>query len=167
MKHPEEIIFAEGNLIQLDKGQIADLIDKAKENKRRRCRICTHPTELDPVHEMFIAHEAGTYIVPHKHIDKPESFHLIQGEITVVVFSDDGEVVNRIDMGDYNSGKPFYYRIMPEVYHTLLIHSEFAIFHETTSGPFNREQTSWASWAPKETETEKITKFMEWLSNEQ
>ena len=166
MNHPEEIIFAEGNWVQVDQNQLEDLIARSKKNARRRCRLCAHSSEQDSVHEMFIVHEAGTCVVPHLHSGKSESFHLIQGDITVIVFSDDGKMVNKIEMGDFNSGKPYYYRITPDIYHTLLIHSDFAIFHETTSGPFKREDTKWASWAPKETETDEVTEFMQRISHD-
>ena len=61
-------------------------------NPRQRARYCTHSLVDDEVHEMVIYHKEGTYIRPHKHIGKTESFHLIDGEADVVFFDD--ELIN-------------------------------------------------------------------------
>jgi len=166
MKYPEEIIFNSDEFVMLDIGSVADLIEISKKNKRRRARICAHNSEEDKLHEMFIVHEKDTYVRPHKHINKTESFHLIHGKIRVIIFNDDGVIKKAIEMGEYRKGNPFFYRIGTDVYHTLQILSEFAVFHETTNGPFIRENTIWADWAPKENDLNEIEKFMSNLEHD-
>lgn len=112
--------------------------------------MCTHRNTEDLLHEMFIVHARDTYIRPHKHLGKPESFHVIEGTVDVIVFEEDGSVRAVIKMGEYLSGRPFYYRISDPLYHTLIIRSDVLVFHETTSGPFNRADTIFAPWAPEE-----------------
>jgi len=112
--------------------------------------LCTHRNTEDLLHEMFIVHTRDAYIRPHKHLGKPESFHIIEGTVDVFVFEEDGRVREVIKMGEYLSGRPFYYRINDPLYHTLIIRSDVLVFHETTSGPFNRADAIFAPWAPEE-----------------
>ena len=35
-------------------------------------------------------------------------------------------------MGEYSSGRKFYYRMATPRYHTMIVHSNFLVFHETT-----------------------------------
>ena len=70
---------------------------KALGNTRERVRLCTHQSVEDAVHEMLIVHIKGTYIRPHKHPNKSESFHIIEGNLDVVVFDDAGDLLEVID----------------------------------------------------------------------
>jgi hypothetical protein len=51
----------------------------------------------------------------------------------------------------------------PLIWHTLIVRSEFLVFHETTNGPFNREDTIFPLWAPEEKEAEQVIGFIESL----
>jgi cupin fold WbuC family metalloprotein len=99
---------------------------------------------------MLIVHGRDCYVRPHKHLAKSEAFHVIQGVVDIVLLDEAGKVVEVIKMGDYASGRKFYYRLADPLYHTLLIRSDWLIFHEITNGPFKREDTIFAPWAPEE-----------------
>jgi cupin fold WbuC family metalloprotein len=111
-------------------------------------RVCTHRDPGDSLHEMLIVHTKDTYVRPHKHAAKSESFHVIEGEMDVVVFDDHGAVTDVLRLGDYRSGRTFYYRMHEPLFHTLLIRSEVVIFHEITAGPFRPQDTIFAPWEP-------------------
>ena len=136
----------------------------ALETGRRRSRLCTHGEPEDPLHEMFIVHHRDAYVRPHKHLSKSESFQLIEGSADVVLFKEDGSIARVIPMGDYRSGKPFYYRIAPSCYHTLVIRSEVLVFHETTTGPFRREDAAFAPWAPDGSDAAQLESYLSRLS---
>ena len=85
--------------------------------------------------------------------------HLISGEINCVIFNNEGTVTKTFPMGDYSSGKTFYYRIPADTFHTQLFTKD-TFFHEVTEGPFNRDETIIASWAPDEKEVAKTKKYM-------
>lgn len=68
-------------------------------------------------------------------------------------------------MGDYTSARKFYYRLCSPVYHTLIITSDILVFHECTNGPFERSETVYAPWSPKENEYESVKNFMNKLAN--
>jgi len=146
----DEVLYAVDRIVQVDQLDITELIHRATDNTRKRVRICTHQDVADKLHEMLIVHTHDTYVRPHKHFGKSESFHVIEGAVDVVIFDDAGEIADVIVMGDYSSGKTFYYRIADPLYHTLLIRSEVIVFHETTNGPFERSDTLFAPWAPED-----------------
>jgi cupin fold WbuC family metalloprotein len=155
-----EVLYATGPFVTVQATEIADLVSDAARNQRRRIRLCAHLSPADTVHEMMIVHERSCYVRPHKHIGKGESFHIITGAVDVVLFNDDGSVDEVISMGTYESGLPFFYRIAAPVYHTLLIRSDVLVFHETTSGPFDRTQTEFPQWAPDGANDEQVSAYL-------
>lgn len=161
----KEILYAEGEIVTLDSQTIEFLKEKAKKNKRKRVRLCMHKDTDALVHEMIIVHSNGTYVEPHKHINKSESFHVIEGLVDLFFFDEDGKVIKITSMGDWSSGKVFYHRISGPIYHTLIVKSDIVVFQETTRGPFDRSNTVWASWAPIEGDEKAIKVFMDQLVN--
>ena len=148
----DEVFLATGGIVQVRAEDVALVKQKGTTNARKRARLCAHPGPDDRLHEMLIVLDRGTYIRPHRHGSKAESFHIIEGELDVVIFHDDGAIREVVRMGPYSSGKAFYYRIMEPCYHSVLIHTPYALFHETTNGPFNRTDTEFAPWSPAEGE---------------
>jgi cupin fold WbuC family metalloprotein len=99
---------------------------------------------------MIIIQTKDTYIRPHKHLNKTESFHVVDGCATMIIFNEEGNILNHYDIGNIDSEMCFFFRLSLPLYHTLLIHSDYFIFHETTSGPFDPNQTIYAPWSPEE-----------------
>jgi len=93
-------------------------------------------------------HHREAYVRPHRHSGKPESFHLIEGTAQAVIFEDDGQIRDVLEMAPYGQGKLCYYRMPDEVFHTILITSDWLVFHETTAGPFDPTRTAFPDWAP-------------------
>lgn len=154
-----EVVFATGSVVPLAAADIATLKAEAALNPRRRKRICAHPDSGAGLHEMFIVHEHGCYVRPHKHFGKCESLHVIEGEADAVFLNDDGTVQDVVRLGQHGSGRSFYYRLAEPIYHTLLITSPVFVFHETTGGPFRREDTAFAPWAPTEDQPAAVEEF--------
>jgi len=127
--------------------------------------LCVHKGLDDSLHEMLIVHEKSCYIQPHKHIGKTESFHIIEGLVDIILFDEDGRINGIIPMGDYASGRKFFYRLPPSRYHTLMIQSDVLVFHEITNGPFKLEDTVWESWAPLETDVDEVSRYMELIAS--
>jgi len=80
-----------------------------------------------------------------------------------VLLDDSGKVVEVVPMGDYASGRKFYYRLADPFYHTLLIRSDWLVFHEITNGPFKRDDTIFAPWSPELDDVAGAKQFMEEL----
>jgi cupin fold WbuC family metalloprotein len=136
----------------------------AGKSPRRRARICAHKANDDTLHEMLIALAAGGYIRPHKHTHKAESFHILEGDIDVFIFETDGTPAQVISLSSSDTKKSFYYRLPPNIYHTVFVKSEFASIHEVTNGPFDPQSTIQAPFAPAETDTQSARTYMESIS---
>ena len=132
------------------------LISCASQHPKKEARLCAHLTPDNHLHEMIIVHSKGNYIPPHKHLNKIESFHLIEGQLAVVIFNDCGEVKQIIHL---DSKKDFYYRLQESMFHTVVPLSEYVVFHEVTNGPFFLEEKREAKWAPKKNDLEEVNNY--------
>lgn len=157
----DEVLYAQDRIVEVDREDIAELVRQADSNPRQRIRICSHPDVADTLHEMLIVHARDTYVPPHKHLGKSESFHVIDGTVDVVLFDEQGGVTRVIRMSDYARGGKFYYRLSAALYHTLLIRSDHIVFHETTNGPFDPAHTVFAPWAPDPADKASVKEFMD------
>jgi cupin fold WbuC family metalloprotein len=156
----DEVLYAKDIVTKLDKSDISNFKNQSSINFRKRIRLCAHNDQSDLLHEMLIVHQKGAYVRPHRHHCKSESTHIVEGSVDVVLFFDDGRIEQIISMGDYKSDKIFYYRIAKPIYHTLIVRSDFLVFHETTNGPFDRSTTNFAPWAPVDSDATSISHFM-------
>jgi len=149
-----EACWAQDGLAVIDSTDVTSWIEKAFQSPRKRYRLCAHEP-LDPVHEMIICLDRGTYIRPHKHLAQSESMHVIDGFAQLVLFDEEGAVTDRIALGPFGSGRTFFYRTKLAIYHTLWIESPCFVVHETTLGPHRPEASVFAPWSPDEDSPEK------------
>ncbi len=153
----EEIFYPRKRLVSISQQDVEFLKTQALSNKRKRSRLCAHNHTDDITQEMIIALGKGNYVHPHKHLDKSESFHVIEGSADYIFFDEEGHITDVVPLCEYSSGKRFYYRIADSLYHSLIVTSNVFVFHETTKGPYvqsNRTDTVFAPWAPNEDDKE-------------
>jgi len=155
------VFFAREPLVKMDARNLQFLKQKVGETERKQVRICTHLNLEDKLQEMFLLQARETYIRPHKHASRSKSIHAIEGRADILVFSEDGRLVDVIPMGDYTSGQLFYCRIREPLYHSPLVRSDYWIFKESTTGPFDESGTLFAPWAPDVTDVQAGKKFLE------
>ncbi len=160
----EEVLYTSDPITKVSFSDIEILKAKASGNRRRRVRLCAHSSINDSLHEMLIVHTKDAYVRPHKHPNKSESYHLIEGELQIVVFDDAGGVCEGIQIGPYGSGRTFFYRLSDSYFHMVIPVSDFVVFHETTNGPFRREDTVFAPWAPEDSDHTAVRNYMEHLA---
>lgn len=144
----DEVFYSGEPVVSVTREDLAWLKECAARNPRTRVRLCAHRDVKDRVHEMLIVFKTGTYVRPHKHLDKTESFHVVEGCADLVLFQDDGSISQVQRLGDAASGDSFFLRNEATGYHTLVVRSEYFIFHETTNGPFDPAGSVPAPWAP-------------------
>lgn len=132
---------------------------KAEASPLKRARICLHKGIDEPVHEMLIVLARGVYIRPHRHHGKTESFHLLEGRATAIFFDPRGKVVYRQRLSR-SRGAAFLYRIRRPVFHTQIVESPFLVFYEVTRGPFRKQDTEFAPWAPPEDSGKAVRGFL-------
>jgi len=154
-----EVFLAEGPIATIGAEEIAVLRQAVRNTPKRRVRINAHPGSDDELHEMIIAIEPGSYIRPHKHPGKSEAFHIIEGQVDIVVFSEAGEVERIVSLAAKGGRYPFYYRMSTPHFHTLIIRSDLLVVHEITNGPFLPTGTVYAAFAPEESDTASAAVF--------
>ena len=161
-----EVFVARDPIVCWGAADLEFIRQAAKNSPRRRARICAHKANDDTLHEMLIALVSGGYIRPHKHLQKAESFHVLEGDIDVFIFETNGTLARVIPLSGSNAKKSFYYRLPPNIYHTVLVRSELAIIHEVTNGPFDPESTIQAPFAPVEIDATSASAYMERITRE-
>jgi len=144
------VYTADEQVITCDEQILPFLREQCLSAPKRRARFCAHSNNNRQVHEMIIALADDSYIRPHRHLDKSESFHVIEGTADVILFDDSGLVQRVIPMSPAQTGHAFYYRIESPIFHTVVVTSETFVFHETTPGPFRQDASEYAAWAPDE-----------------
>lgn len=154
---------ANPDVVVVDSNMVEKLIALAAEEPRQRCRLCLHAGVDNTLHEMVIVHKKSAYVRPHRHLGKSESFHVIQGEMLVVLFNDDGEVREAIHLGEPGRNESFCYRLGAELYHSVIPLTDWVVFHEVTNGPFRREDMVMAEWAPSESDNEQGSAYVQGL----
>ena len=161
LKISEEVFVSEESIVKIGPEEISFLKKRASASPRKRARICAHRDNGDSLHEMLIAISCDSYIHPHKHLGKSESFHIIEGEVNIAIFDDMGDIREVVEMGPPGSGRCFFYRISEPLFHTLNIRSDVLVVHETTNGPFDKTQSVLAPFAPQESDAEASRKYAE------
>ena len=156
-----EVFVADGPISEIDEADLDLLRDAVKKTPKRRARINAHPDSGDALHEMLIAIEPGSYIRPHKHPAKSESFHIVEGEVDIVVFDDEGQIVRVVPLSARGGKGSFYYRMSQPYFHTLVIKSDLLIVHEITNGPFKPEGTVFAHFAPADGDEQAASAYMD------
>lgn len=143
-----EVVYTDQPFALLGADAVDFLKDQARKTPRRRCRICCHPSPDAALHDMLIVHGMEAYVRPHKHEGKAESLHVVEGRATLVTFDDSGLITRAAALAPAADGGAFMYRMPDGMFHTLLIETEWFVFHEATVGPFDRSRTIEAEWSP-------------------
>lgn len=150
----KEVYVAEEEYPSVGKQHIQRLRSEVTSTPRGRLRLCAHKTNDDRMHEMFIVFTGDNYVRPSYHIGKDESLHMLEGDADYIFFDAKGNVRDTVALGTYSSGRQFYCRINENTHHGLYIRSGDVAIHETTPGPFRREDTAFMPWAPEENDVE-------------
>ncbi|MCK6488381.1 MAG: WbuC family cupin fold metalloprotein [Planctomycetes bacterium] len=124
------------------------LAARARASARWRCRICLHAGPQAAIHEMFIAHMDRVHVPPHAHRVHDESFTVVEGLATVVLFDDAGGIERTVALGPPGSGRQLSLVVPHGRWHGQVFESEMVIFHEVTGGPFDPAALAVAPFAP-------------------
>ena len=132
--------------IYIDRKKLEELKILAQKDPNKRARICLHKDDGEMVQEMIIAFCKDSYIRPHRHTDKSESYHIIEGRIEIIFYNDSGIEIDKVVLSDKIDEHPFLFRISNSAWHTVVPKSDFVIIHEVTKGPFNKNSSEFADW---------------------
>ena len=153
--------FEDQDIITIETGDLKKLKESAQESELLRSRYCLHHDNEAQVHEMIIAFCIDTYVRPHRHINKTESFHVIEGELNIVFFDDNGNITRVLNMKPIGSDGPFVYRLANEQWHMVIPLIDETIIHEVTCGPFIKDESVFAPWSPEQDDKEGVAQFLD------
>jgi cupin fold WbuC family metalloprotein len=146
VEHMSVRYFENQPIITIEDAALAELKKMASGAPLRRARFCLHHHDQDLLHEMVIVLCQDSYVRPHKHRNKSESFHMIEGELLVVFFDDQGKTTRILPMKPKGQKGCFLYRLSTQLWHTVIPVSEYVVFHEVTNGPFIKEECLFPAW---------------------
>ena len=126
-----------------------------------RVRICNHMDPSENLHEMLMLFSNKTFVRPSMHIDKEESLFIIEGSGRYVFFDELGNVTDVVKLSSALGPDKCYCRIPKNFYHMLIVDTDLMLVKETTSGPFSRDDTLFAEWAPDVKTSDNASEFMQ------
>ena len=142
IKNSEELLFINNELVE-------QIIEEASQSQRHMARLLMHFDHENPVQEMLIALGRNCAVMPNRSVGRSESLQVVQGELLLVIFDDNGNVVKRIEMGPYGSDKTFLYRLSSTPWHTMIPLSKIVVVHEVIEGPFSNSSDPMPDWVPE------------------
>jgi cupin fold WbuC family metalloprotein len=144
IKNSENLFFVTNELVNQVK-------DEARKSSRLMARILMHFNHENPVQEMLIAMGRGCVVKPNRSVGRSESLLVVEGELLLVLFDENGNVVQRVEMAPPGKGKVFLYRFSSTPWHTMIPLSQEVVVHETLEGPFVQSTDPLPQWIPEET----------------
>ena len=136
-------------MIQIAAELLDEVTVKAKQSPRLRMNHNFHPELSDPVQRLLNALEPGTYIRPHKHFTREESFVILRGTALAVTFNDDGSIY-KFSLLNREKGV-LGVEFEENMFHMLISLESGTVVYEIKEGPFiPHSSESQADWAPEE-----------------
>ena len=143
----KEFEFCKSKNLNYSKKFVERLKKKANKNNSKKYRINIHQSVNDKIQEMIVVIMKNTRVREHFHSKKSETLQVIEGLATLIFFDKKGKIKKKIKLGDYKSGLTFFYKVAKNQIHTIKTHTKYFVFKETTSGPFNKSQSSFPKWS--------------------
>ena len=140
-KNNEEELFIDYKMLDRIKAE-------AHQSPRNMARLLMHMSHEDPVQEMIIAMGRECAVTPNRAIGQSESLQLVEGELLLVIFNENGNVIKQIEMAPPGNEKTFLYRLSSTPWHTMIPLSEMVVVHETLQGPFKKSTDPLPEWVP-------------------
>jgi cupin fold WbuC family metalloprotein len=139
--------YPDRDVVAIGTRDLLELKSSAASAQLRRARLCLHSSEDDVVHQMVIGVWEDSYVRPHRHPGKIESFHIVEGRLSIVIFDTAGRITNVtvLEAG----GDTCIYTLRKPLWHTVVPLSEYVAVHEITNGPFRKGEAEEAPWSPE------------------
>ena len=152
-------------ILLIDQKLLDETSQKAAKNVRLRMNYNIHSCLEDPVNRMLNALEPGSYFRPHRHLSPPkaELSIVLRGELDVLIFDNDGDLLQRItlnpEIGNYGID------ISSGIWHSLIVKKTGTVVYEVKEGPFSPIMPEdFASWGPDPNDEAGIKTFFEQYS---
>ena len=130
--------------------QLRQLEQDAAGSQRRRAHLNAHPALDANVQRLFIATQPDTYMRPHRHPEahKWEFFVVLEGKIDLLVFAENGEVLERVAM---SSEQTRALEVPAGIWHAYVCMQADTLALEIKEGAYlPTQQQDFAPWSPAE-----------------
>ena len=131
--------FTVNDIVAIDNSVIDQLIGLSEELGKKDIRICLHQNNESKLHNMINLIYKKKLNVPHKHLDKSESYHIIRGQMIISIYDNEANIKDKYFLDENDT---FLFRVGKDNFHTTVPVSDYVIVHETRSGPFNKNGDS-------------------------
>lgn len=141
--------------------ELADLVQRARSNPRKRANLNVHPELDDPIQRMFNCFQPGTYVRPHHHeASRWELFVLLSGRLGVLTFGNKGNVSGRVTL---MPGGATAVEIPGGTTHAVVSLAPDTTVMEVKPGPFRPlSDKDFAPWSPAEGDPHASILLWEW-----
>ena len=132
------VIFSHSKISTCQQNQINELKQLALSHPQKCARLCLHSDNQASIQQMLLVIHKDCRFHPHKHPHKKsESIHIIEGRVGFSFFNDCGEVIERHVM---QPNDVFIIRLEGDTWHLPIVISEWAVFHEIYTGPYDKSK---------------------------
>lgn len=140
--------------------ELLDVVtSQAKENPRLRMNYNFHATMDAPIHRLLNALEPGTYLPPHRHRDKEETYLVLRGSLLAFFYDEAGNVTEKVLLNPLE-GK-YGLEIPPCTWHSIVALESGTVIFEIKKGPYSPlSPEDLASWAPAASDEQGAKAFM-------
>lgn len=132
---------------------------QAKENPRLRMNYNFHTAMDAPIHRLLNALEPGTYLPPHRHVDKEETYLVLRGSLMAFFYDEAGNMTERVCLNPLE-GK-YGLEIPPCTWHSIVALESGTVIFEIKKGPYQAlPLEDLAPWAPAFSDEEGVKAFI-------
>lgn len=132
---------------------------QAKESPRLRMNYNLHASMDAPIHRLLNALEPETYLPPHRHADKEETYLVLRGSLMAFFYDDAGNVTEKVRLNPLE-GK-YGLEIPPKTWHSIVVLESGTVIFEIKKGPYQPlPPEDLAPWAPQASDEEGAKAFM-------
>lgn len=133
---------------------------QAKNSPRLRMNYNMHQSLEDSIHRLLNALEPGTYLPPHRHPDKVETYIVLRGSLIAVFFDDEGHIVEKAELSPEKG--LFGLEIPSGTWHSIVVVEPDTVIFEIKPGPYAPlPPEDIADWAPDVSDSNGIEKYID------
>lgn len=132
---------------------------EAQASPRLRMNYNFHASLDAPIHRLLNALEPGTYLPPHRHTDKEETYVVLRGSLLAFFFDDLGNITDKVTLNP--SAGVYGLEIPSGTWHSIISLETGTVIFEIKSGPYAPLPSGdIAPWAPAPSDLEGAAVFM-------
>jgi cupin fold WbuC family metalloprotein len=135
--------LSDGQSFGIDYRKIAAFLkDQARSSGLTQARVCFHEADQSALQCMLVYHSTAHVVARHCHISKDEYITIIEGCLSIELYSSENHLTKTVTLSlDADDPRSVVTcKIIRNTIHSVAVVRD-AVFLETTSGPFVRNET--------------------------